>query len=88
MSTLSNFNIIIILSIIFLSVNGQQNNDLCPSMISVLCVKDILLDISFASKEINNIGEEIQRNIVNIIQIYFLDYCKFNFSSMKMNQIQ
>ncbi len=70
MSTLSNFNIIIILSIIFLSVNGQQNNDLCPTMISVLCVKDILLDISFASKEINNIGEEIQRDIVNIIQIF------------------
>jgi len=70
MSILSNFNIFIIFSIIIISVYGQNNNDLCPYMISVLCVKNILVDISYAAKEINDIARTIQRDIVNIIRIF------------------
>jgi hypothetical protein len=70
MSILSNFNIFIIFSIIILSVYGQNNNDLCPYMINVLCVKNILVDISYAAKEINDIAGTIQRDIVNIIRTF------------------
>jgi hypothetical protein len=69
---------LIVISVLLLSVYGQQNKDICPSIRTVICVKDVLLDIVNAAKEIKNIVDKIEQHIVNIIfdiQINpFLDY--------------
>ncbi|CAF3189656.1 unnamed protein product [Rotaria sp. Silwood2] len=71
MSMLSNSNILIliIMSILFLSVHGhrekKQGDALCPNLISVLCVKNVLLDISNAADEINIIANKIEQYILD-----------------------
>jgi len=64
------------MSILLLSVFGQQpmkqNDDLCPEIISVLCVKVVLSKISSAAEQINGTAEEIQEYVVNIIKTFFL----------------
>jgi hypothetical protein len=45
----------------------QQNDDLCPRITTVLCMKDVLADISSAAKKINDDAYQIERDIVNII---------------------
>jgi hypothetical protein len=71
MALLSSFNIFnfFIISILFLSTFGQkqidQDDNLCPKLTSILCVKDVLSDILNAAKEINDIAQEIEQYIVN-----------------------
>ncbi len=55
------------MSMLFLLVSGQQQDDLCPTIRSVLCVKTVLLAISSATKDINEITRKIEQYIVNII---------------------
>ncbi|CAF1101631.1 unnamed protein product [Rotaria sordida] len=70
MSTLSNSNILIliIMSILFLSIYGQnekqQDDNLCPKINSVLCVKKVLSEIVNAAEEINDIANKIEQNIL------------------------
>jgi len=77
MSILSKINIlfVIIMSILLLSVFDQQelkqSDDLCPEIISVFCVKDVLSKISSAVERINGIAEEIQEYVVNKIKTFF-----------------
>ncbi len=69
MSILLNFNILIliILSIVLLSVSNQRQDDrLCPNISSVPCVKDVLLNISSAATEINDIAQKIEHIRSNV----------------------
>ena len=86
MTIRSNFPQRMILLIIivheFLSVTSKSQDDLCPKIHGVLCVKDVLVNILAASKQVNEIAKEIEQTIVSkqrtviplSIQIYFSFY--------------
>jgi len=65
MTILSNI-IIFILLIHFALIFSQEQGDLCPIIRTILCVKDVLLEISSATEEINGIGQQIKQSIVSI----------------------
>ncbi len=73
MAILSNFNIWILL-IHLASISSQKQDDLCPGIISILCVNDVLLEISSAAEKINIIGEQIEQSIVSNDFYYLLNY--------------
>ncbi|CAF1306567.1 unnamed protein product [Rotaria sp. Silwood1] len=55
------------MSILFLSVYSQikikQDDDLCPKIIGILCVKNVLLDIARTADEINIIAHKMEQDI-------------------------
>ncbi len=60
-------NIIIFILLIHLAlIFSQEQNDICPIIRTILCVKDVLLNISSAAEEINGIGQQIKQSIVSI----------------------
>lgn len=60
------------MSIILASVYGQQEyDDLCPRLNIIPCVKDTLLEISIATKQIIDITKKIQEDVVNIFHSLF-----------------
>jgi hypothetical protein len=65
MAILSNITIFILL-IHLASIFSQEKNDICPIIRTILCVKDVLLNISSAAEEINGIGQQIKQSIVSI----------------------
>ncbi len=73
MSVRLNCNIITltVMSIVILSVYGQRekkkDDDLCPIIGATLCVKDVLLNIVDAAKNINGAAYKIEQDIVKII---------------------
>jgi hypothetical protein len=75
MSVLPSFNILMLVIIPILISSAleqkqkQNNDDLCPRITSVLCVKDVLSGISSAVKEIDSIAQQIEEHIVNLIVI-------------------
>ncbi len=70
-----------LMSILLLSVFGQQkkpqDDELCPFISSVLCVKDVLWNIRNALKEVNETACKIHQ-LVNILLTFqfhsFLNY--------------
>ncbi len=68
MAILLNYNILIlfIISIGLVSVSSDKQDGLCSEIRNELCVKDVLWNILSATKEINNIAQEIEQSIVNI----------------------
>jgi len=72
--------ILIVISILPLPVFSEQykkkHDDFCPRITTVLCVKDVLLDISNAAKEINNIAQTIKQHVIIILTKFVLsDLC-------------
>ena len=77
--------ILLIISNEFHWITCKSQDDLCPKMYGVLCVKDVLATILSASKQINEISKEIEQTIVREIKDMIITYRLILFFSMKMN---
>ncbi len=56
---------LIVVFTLVLFVYGEQKKDICPAPRTVLCVRDILLEIITATKRMKTIANKIDRQIVN-----------------------
>jgi hypothetical protein len=61
-----------VIFVVFVSASDEEQSkgdDLCKMTRSVLCVKDVLMIIATAAKSINRTVNEIEKSILNKIQI-------------------
>ncbi len=76
------FNVV---SVLLLSVNGyhqwKNSEDLCGSIVDILCVRDVLSNIAAAATKIHEMANTVEHKIVNIIfQKLFLNNFLIDFS--------